>query len=181
MPVNEKEILKRLRTVLKPSRVRHTLGVADTAVLLAACYGADPEKTKLAALLHDCGKEAGDALGHGPAGAEIAREEYGVEDEEVLSAIRWHTTGKPAMTLLEQIIFTADFIEPSRDGRLPADVLAECRKLAFEDLDAAAVRILECTLEWLKKRKIPVDDRSLKTYDYYIHRVGKDLPERKSE
>ena len=171
MQLTESEISKKLRQILKPSRYRHTLGVMDTAVLLSACYGVSAEKARLAGLLHDCAKESASALEHGPVGARLAKEVYGVEDEEVLSAIFYHTTGRPGMLPLEQIIFVADYIEPCRDGRMPAERLRLLRKTAFADLDKTVVMILEDTFDFLKSRKIGIDKRSIATYDYYRAKI----------
>lgn len=121
--------------VLKPRRFRHVIGTEVTAVQLAENLGADGRKARLAALLHDCAKhlplekqaelarQDGSSLDperdamilHAPAGATLARERYGITDEEVLEAIRYHTTGKEGMTLLDEIIWAADLIEPGRD------------------------------------------------------------------
>lgn len=162
------EIQESLKKRLKPSRYRHTLGVMETAEKLARHYGTvDPERARLAGLLHDCGKNEGSALTHGPVGAEIAREEYGVKDEDILNAIRWHTTGRPGMTDLEKIIFIADYIEPGRD-RAPR--LDELRKMAFQDMDKTIVCILEDTLSYLQKSGVKVDGQSIDTYNYYKNR-----------
>jgi len=124
-----------MREVLKPRRFRHVIGVELTAVQLADNLGADGKKARLAGLLHDCAKhlpleeQAALALRdgsyldpalyacilHAPAGAILAREKYGVTDEAVLEAIRYHTTGTEGMTLLDEIIWAADLIEPGRD------------------------------------------------------------------
>lgn len=165
--MNEQEICQKLQNVLKPERYQHTLGVADTAVHLAKAYGISSFQARLAGLLHDCGKEAGDALGHAAAGAWLAETEYGITDSEILSAIRFHTTGKPAMSLLEKIIFVADYIEPGRD-RAPR--LLELRKLAYQDLDQTILYILEDTFAYLNQKQIPIDERSQKTYQYYVER-----------
>lgn len=131
------EMEKHLKKQLKPKRFKHTLGVIDCAVDMAERNGADVKKAELAALLHDCAKNysrdellsvAGRCripldditlkepqLLHGPVGAVVAREEYGVTDSEILDAIAYHTTGREDMTLLDKIIYLADFIEPSRD------------------------------------------------------------------
>ena len=111
-------------------------------------------KAQTAGLLHDCAKcipndkklklcekknipvseieEKAPFLLHSKLGVYIARKKYDVEDKEILSAVRWHTTGKPEMTQLEKIIYLADYIEPGRDK---APNLARVRRLAFEDLD----------------------------------------------
>ena len=164
--MTEQQICDKLQTVLKPGRYRHTLGVADTAQRLAAAWNISTDKARLAGLLHDCGKEAGDALSHGPIGAKLARTEYGVEDEEILSAIACHTTGKPDMSTLDKIIFIADYIEPGRDQ---APHLDELRTLAYQDLDRTLLRILEDTFDYLKASGKDIDSRSLDTYHYYLH------------
>lgn len=168
--MNEQQILEKLKTVLKPSRYQHTLGVAETAEALAERWHVPKEKARLAGILHDCGKEAGDALSHGPIGAELAQKVYGVEDNEILSAISCHTTGKPGMSTLDKIIFIADYIEP---GRSQAPHLAELRKLAFEDLDRTLVWILEDTFDYLKSAKKVIDERSLDTYNYYHKNISR--------
>lgn len=125
-----------LQKRLSPKRFTHSLGVAKTAVLLARQYGVDEETAYIAGLAHDCAKElplpimqqvvneagllidpymlASTALLHGAAGAVVAANRYGIDDEDILEAIRVHTTGKVGMTALEKIIFLADYIEPSR-------------------------------------------------------------------
>ena len=122
-------MIERLQRELTPHRMDHTAYVMETAIALAARFGADPKKARLAALLHDCGKYLShEALLsyadteppilpvlHAFAGADYAKTAYGVEDEEVLRAIRLHTTGDANMTLLDKIIYIADMIEPSRD------------------------------------------------------------------
>ena len=124
-----------MKEVLKPRRFQHVIGVEITAVQLAENLGADGPKARLAALLHDCAKylppeeqaalakrdgssldpEKDHMILHAPAGALLARERYGVTDEDVLEAIRYHTTGAEEMTLLDEIIWAADIIEPGRD------------------------------------------------------------------
>lgn len=168
-PRSEEEILESLTHRLKPSRYRHTLGVAETAEKLAAHYGTvDPARARLAGVLHDCGKNEGTALTHGPIGAVIAREEYGITDEEILTAICWHTTGKPAMTELEKIIFVADYIEPGRDR---APHLTELRTMAYEDLDKTILCILEDTLSYLRNSGTVIDEKSQETYNYYHQKI----------
>ena len=122
-----------MRETLKPHRFQHVLGVELTAVQLAENLGADGRKARLAALLHDCAKylsldeqfalarrdgsplpREAEAILHAPAGATLAKERYGVTDEAILQAIRNHTTGEEDMTLLDEIIWAADVIEPTR-------------------------------------------------------------------
>lgn len=131
------QMKQELEKRLKPSRFRHSLGVAETAVKLAKRFGADEEQARVAGLLHDCAREfrnedmvkeaekRGIAIGeversmplllHADIGAVRVRELYGVEDAAISQAIARHTVGGPAMTVLDKIIWYADMIEPGRD------------------------------------------------------------------
>ena len=102
---------------------------------------------------------------HAKLGAFLARKKYDIEDEEILNAIRWHTTGRPEMTLLDKIVYIADYIEPKRDK---APHLPMIRQKAFVDLDEALVMILRDTLGYLGDSPEHVDSMTKKTYDYYI-------------
>lgn len=157
-------------------RFEHTLGVSYTCQALAMRYGYDLDKAELAGLLHDCAKRydgetmrtkcikrgieitesenRDPSLLHAKLGAWMAKEKYGVEDEEILSAIACHTTGKPGMTLLDKILYVADYIEPRR---YKAAGLPEMRKLAFVDLDTACFSIMEGILKYLKSKECPID------------------------
>ena len=181
-----REIKTILESELNPHRYLHTLGVADTARRLAGIYGADPKKAYLAGLLHDCAKSYSDEellllceqcglsisdaekkapyLLHSKYGAWLAKTVYQVSDEEICSAITWHTTGKPEMTLLQKIIFVADYVEP---GRNQAPHLKILRKLVETDLDMAIVLILQDTLTYLKHKGMPIDPMTELTYRYY--------------
>ena len=179
-------ILEDLRSRLKKGRYLHTLGVMYTAGALAMAHGEELEKALLAGLLHDCGKygspeeqvqrckawgipltvqeEAIPALAHAKLGVYLARKRYGVEDEEVLGAIRWHTTGRPDMTRLEKILYLADYIEPHRRD-IPG--LAEIRPLAFVHLNRAVALTARNTLAYLKETGSPIDARTQETYQFY--------------
>lgn len=179
-------IRERLKKKLPAERYEHTLGVAYTAVCLAMRYGCDLKKAELAGLLHDCAKQytnvelfekcarhglpisesemANKSLLHAKLGAFYAKKKYGVEDEEILEAIRVHTTGKPDMSLLDKIIYIADYIEPDRTKQ-PG--LEELRRMAFENLDQALLAILADTIAYLNTRNIVIDSMTQKTYDYY--------------
>ncbi|MFR8779423.1 MAG: bis(5'-nucleosyl)-tetraphosphatase (symmetrical) YqeK, partial [Enterocloster sp.] len=155
------EIRKHLKKKLDPMRFEHTLGVSYTCQALAMRYGYDLDKAELAGLLHDCAKrydrptmlekcisrgipvseseERDPSLLHAKLGAWMAREKYGVDDEEILSAIACHTTGKTDMGMLDKILYVADYIEPRR---YKAADLPRMRKLAFEDLDRACLAIM---------------------------------------
>ena len=164
----EREYYQKLTEMLTPRRVRHCLGVMHMAMLLADGYrNVPPEKARLAGLLHDCGRtenNALNALGHAPAGAQIARRLFGVEDESVLSAIRWHTTGRPGMTELEKIIYVADYIEPFRGQMLD---LEKARRIAYTDLDQAVTFMGESTFRYLESRGEDIDPITLETVNFY--------------
>ncbi len=175
-----------IKKSLKPKRFRHTIGVKYTSICLAMCYGEDIGKAEIAGLLHDCAKnldeekllllcreqglpvsdaeERSPFLLHGRVGAYFARTKYGIKDEDILGAITWHTTGRPDMSLLEKIVFTADYIEPGRDS---APNLDKLRQLAFTDLDAAVVEILRQTLEYLRAEGKEIDPQTELTYNSY--------------
>ncbi|MBS7262150.1 MAG: bis(5'-nucleosyl)-tetraphosphatase (symmetrical) YqeK [Eubacteriales bacterium] len=162
------EILGQLRKMLKPDRYLHTLSTEKEALRLAERYGADKEKASLAALLHDCAKnftpeqQAGyldqideesrliAPVTHAPLSAIVARERFGVQDEDVLNAIRYHTTGREKMSLLEKIIFVADAIEPRRT--YPG--VEELRDSAQKSLDETILRSLMNTITYNKGKKI---------------------------
>lgn len=180
------EIQIKLKEVLKPSRYHHTLGVVETAEHLAVRHGCDLVKAKYAAFLHDCAKCIDEneqiqicrkygvelsvselenhALIHAKSGVVIAREVYGVEDDEILHAIGYHTTGCPDMSLLDKIIYIADYIEPNRDKAPRLDVI---RKEAITDIDKALFHILEDTVSYLAKSGKVIDKTTFETYEFY--------------
>jgi len=101
---------------------------------------------------------------HAKLGAYYAKERYRVQDEDILNAVRFHTTGRPGMSLLECIIYIADYIEP---GRCDAPHLTELRELAFQSLEDTIAWIAADTLEYLENKGSVIDDMSRKTCDYY--------------
>ena len=186
--MNNKIEEMRLKLVkeLDEPRYQHTLGVMYTAASMAMRYGEDVEKALIAGLLHDCAKcipgqtkitmceEAGIEISdierqnagllHAKLGAYVAREEYGVTNEGILMSIRSHTTGRPDMSILEKIIYIADYMEP---GRKELPNMADVRKLAFEDIDKCLFRILKDSLVYLKSRDFAIDPMTEETYNYY--------------
>lgn len=181
------EIDKYLRKSLEKKRYTHTLGVANTAACLAMRYGTDVNKAYLAGLLHDNAKcistkkkmsicqkagipiskieEKNPELLHSKVGSYLANKKFHVEDSDILNAIYYHTTGRPHMSLLEKIIFIADYIEPNRK-KVPE--LDNIRAMAFQDLDSALLFILENTLKYIKKNDhADIDPMTQKTYEYY--------------
>lgn len=176
------DLLKRL----SPHRYKHTIDVADTAVNMANAFNVNPNKAYLAGILHDCAKNLDDLellaicaendenitqieknrpfLLHSKAGVIVAKTRYHITDEEVLSAIRWHTTGKANMSALEKIIFAADYIEPGRDKQPRLDYL---RDLATKDLDLLVKCILEDMVAYLKENNDEIEEHTLEAYEYY--------------
>lgn len=180
---------RQLEAKLDPMRYEHSLSVSFTCTALAMRYGYDIHQAELAGLLHDCAKRYSDnvliskcekhnipltqgeldapAVIHARYGAWMAEHKFGIQDEEILSAIRCHTTGKPGMGLLDKILYVADYIEPRRDK---ADNLPKMRSLAFQDLDRTVFAMLSATLEYLEKKGAPVDPITRETYLYYKER-----------
>lgn len=144
-----------LKKTLSEYRLKHTLSVAETAVWLANRFGVDPHQAHLAGMLHDCAKgmdaptllqliKSGGisadelelsmpALLHAPAGAALAKSQYHVSDQSVLSAIRWHTTGRRNMTPLEKVVYLADMIEPGRAMYNGLEQLRECARCNLDE------------------------------------------------
>lgn len=186
------EMKEKVRQSQKESRFAHTLGVVETAIQLAKQYQVDVKKAEIAALLHDCAKgfggqeqlqlckkhgltiteaeERNPFLLHAKLGAYLAKADYGIDDEEILDAIRWHTTGRPEMTQLDKIIYIADYIEPNRNQ---APNLDEIRRLARVNLDECLYTILKATLAYLETKKDVIDPMTEQTYLYYKKLLNK--------
>ncbi|MGI5987561.1 MAG: nicotinate (nicotinamide) nucleotide adenylyltransferase [Dysosmobacter sp.] len=167
---------------LKHKRIPHVLGTEQEAIRLAERYGADVEKARIAALLHDCTKKLDmesqlalcDHYGiqldeleqvslkllHSKTGAALARDVFGV-DEEIYNAIWWHTTGHANMTLLEKIIYLADYIEPSRD--FPG--VDKLRSVCYKDLNEGLLLGLEMTIREMTDMGNPVHRATLEARD----------------
>ena len=181
------EIRKKLKKALEKGRYEHTKGVMYTAGCLAMAHGYSIEKAMLAGLLHDCAKcipddekidicekkdipitpveyEAPDKLLHAKLGAYLAETAYGGSDPAILHAIKVHTTGEPDMSVLDKIIYIADYIEPGRDK---APNLEYVRKLAYQNLDACMAEILCDSLKYLSSRGGSIDPTTKMTYDFY--------------
>jgi predicted HD superfamily hydrolase involved in NAD metabolism len=180
--MKREEALELVKKQLTEHRYQHTLGVMETAIALAEQYGADVKKTELAAIFHDYAKfrpkdemqtiistkgfpldllEYNSELWHAPAGAYLVEHEAGIADKEVLEAIRYHTSGRPGMTLLEKVIYLADYIEPGR--HFPG--VEEVRELAKEDLDKALIKAVQNTIMFLMKKNQTVYPDSFHTYN----------------
>lgn len=169
---SQEEIITKLSTLLSPHRFRHVLGVANLAAGIAMANGRKDIDTFLyAGLLHDCAKymkydemvayakehalDVSPYLGnmsfqlHAVIGEYLAKTEYGVDDMDILNAIRYHTVGHLNMSILEKCIFLADYLEPSRD--FPAEpTLSEMRQMAFFDVDKALYYVMKNKLAHIK-------------------------------
>lgn len=181
-----KQMRDNMKNVLRESRYLHSIGVEEVSHDLAVIYGYDTQKACTAGILHDCARNLSDVellqeseryqlpvtpielmnpfLLHAKVGAAYARCKYEIQEEEIINAIIYHTTGRPDMTLLEKIVFTADYIEPYRKS-LPR--IDEIRKEAYTDLDLAVFMILENTLDYLKDSDVAIDTLTVDTYHYY--------------
>ena len=183
------EIQSKLSKKLSEKRFTHTIGVLYTAEALAMRYGEDLDKAAYAAVLHDCAKycsgeqmlqkcrkynieiseveQKNPSLLHAKLGVYYAKHRYEIDDEQILAAIRWHTTGRPEMTLLEKIVFLADYIEPNRK-LIPG--LTQIRQIAFCDIDKAVCMTLENTVSYLKGSSRGMkcfDPNTKQAYEYY--------------
>ncbi|KAA9005427.1 HD domain-containing protein [Paenibacillus spiritus] len=172
MEYNRRELMQSVSAQMPEKRWQHTLGVMSSAAELAHRYGGDPDKAELAAILHDVAKywpverqravieENGlnkelllydKQLWHAEVGAFVAEHEYGVTDREVLDAVRYHTSGRQQMTLLDRIVCLADYIEPGRD--FPG--VDRIRELSMKSLEEGLIAGLDSTISLLiAKRRI---------------------------
>lgn len=179
--------------MITEKRYLHTLGVRDTSLLLCRKYQCSQQKAEMAALLHDIardlpvekmvellqmhgfrksaypGVEHNPLLLHAHAGKVIARTEFGVQDKEILQSIELHTTGGESMSLLDKIIFVADFTEP---GRTFGGV-ENARELADTDLDRAVLYIYRFILRHLLKKEVFICKNTLLGYNEIVLQVGK--------
>lgn len=192
--MEQNEIRKKLKKTLDKDRYEHTKGVMYTAGCLAMANRYPIEKAMLAGLLHDCAKclstdekirlceehhilmtaveLENPGLLHAKAGMALAEEQYGVTDPDILHAIKVHTTGEPDMSILDKIIYIADYIEPMRKE---APHLEEIREIAFHDLNQGVAEILYDTLHYLNNRKGSIDPATQLTYEFY-KQFGKEQP-----
>lgn len=185
------EFLEEIKKRLNPDRLYHSLNVADEAKKLAKHYGADEQKAFTAGLLHDILKNTPDSellqyferngimlteperasrkTWHAMAGADFLRRELHVTDEDILSAVRWHTTGKAGMTLLDKVLFIADFISADRD--YPG--VERMREKAYVSLEDAMLEGLQFTINELVENAWPVHEDSIRAYnELVINRKG---------
>lgn len=181
-------LLHATKEQMPKSRWEHTERVKETAVALSTQLGIDPAPAIVASILHDyCKFWSSDALlmklkgsdlpkdlleydkelWHGPVAAIVAREEYGIEDQEILNAIQYHTSGRPHMSLLEKVIWLADYMEPGRSH--PG--VDEVRRLAEDDLDQAMLKALDHTILFLIQKGKKVYPLTLFTRNWLLDQV----------
>ena len=182
---DNEDIIETLRIKLSKKRFTHSLNVAEAAVKLARLHGADTEKAYLAGLVHDickeiphdeqllmaknCGRDFTDTeslvppLYHSAAGAYYCENVLGIHDEDILNAVRFHTTGRKDMSRLEEVIFLADLISAERDYK---DV-DEMRRLAYEDIDKAMLAALKFQIGDVLKKGSVIPVHATEAYNRY--------------
>lgn len=180
------DIKLKLKSTLTPKRFNHSLNVMECAVEMAARYGEDAGRAAIAGLLHDCARDIkGEQIFilcgkynvevdeisrlqpeilHGPLGARIAEEDYGIRDSCILNAIRYHTTGCENMGSLEKIIFLADFIEPSRNFAGIEDI----RRMAYDNIDNALVMAMDKTIAYVISKRALIHPTTIKARNFII-------------
>ncbi len=176
-------LMQKVQMQMSNKRFQHVLGVEKTAVALAEIYGASPIKASIAALTHDYAKERSDdefiqvirqngfdldllhwnnAIWHGIVGADFVQRELSIDDEEILQAIRLHTTGAADMGLLDKIIYVADYIE--------------AREIALVDLDKAVAYETKHTLLHLINQEAVIYPKTIETYNHWVANFRRELP-----
>jgi predicted HD superfamily hydrolase involved in NAD metabolism len=163
-------IKSRLRQCLNAKRYSHSIGTMEVCLALSKHYGYNEDKAEIAGLLHDCAKNLGSdilfniakenelepdevqvsqpGLLHGVIGAVIAKKDYGIYDDDILHAIKFHTTGCKNMSILDKIVYIADYIEPGRDFK----GIGKLRSLVYEDMDAALLNMMNISISYIIKR-----------------------------
>ena len=185
LPLTRIELINRLKEALKPARFNHVLRVEQTAIKLAKKYDVDLEAASVAGLCHDYAKQRpdedfiavikakklskelldyGNAIWHGVVGAELIKDELGIWDEDILNAVRHHTTGAPVMTKLEQVIYMADYIEPGRDFA----GVKKARVITAANLQAGVAYQTKHTLAYLIENGKPVYPKTIDTYNAWV-------------
>ncbi len=182
---SRKELIAKVKEQVSEKRFKHILGVEQAALELAQANDYELEKASVAALVHDYAKERSDSefkalivqtgleqdllnwnnfIWHGVVGAEIIKKELKITDEEILNAVRRHTVGAKEMTMLDQIVYVADYIEPGRD--FPG--VDQARQLAAESLRAAVEFETKHTLLYLMNNDKKIYPAAILTYNAYV-------------
>ncbi len=182
---SRKELIAKVKEQVSEKRFKHILGVEQAALELARANDYELEKASVAALVHDYAKERSDSefkalivqtgleqdllnwnnfIWHGVVGADIIKKELKITDEEILNAVRRHTVGAKEMTMLDQIVYVADYIEPGRD--FPG--VDQARQLAAESLRAAVEFETKHTLLYLMNNDKTIYPAAILTYNAYV-------------
>ncbi len=192
--MNIKEIELKLKDMLPERRLRHSLNVAKCAIELSKIYNCDENKAEIAGLIHDCAKYFDNeqvkecvekynisldeleknniALSHSTIGAYVAKEEFNINDEDIINAIKYHTTGKENMSLLEKVIYMADLIEEGRN--FPG--VDELRKLTYEGkLDDAIVLSFNNTIKFVINNNQLIHPRTVEARNYILKELQKSV------
>lgn len=181
------KIKKDLEKKLSKNRYEHSLRVAEYCKRLAKIYNVDEHRSYLSGLVHDCAKNLEEyymlnkkvnsdiildieeknnpKIQHAPIGAAVCKNLYGISDNEIISAVRYHTTARENMSLIEKILFISDKIEPNREY----DTVEELRKIADYDIDKAIIKFLNDSFEYLRKKSQKVHPLSVKARDYLVN------------
>lgn len=176
-----------LQNNLMEKRYNHTLGVVKTALELAEIYNVNKEKAEIAALSHDIAKnmkiyelkkiiddegisltideENNVELWHSIVAPILGRKIFKIEDNDILNAMRYHTTGRENMSKLEKIIYLADLIEPSRNF----NGVDELRRISRQDLDLAMLKSLTHTIKYLLDKNVAIDGNTIKARNYLLY------------
>jgi len=182
-------IMSYLKNSISPKRYIHSINVSITAKNLAEFYHCDVSKAEIAGLVHDCARDIDRALQvkfleeegivvdeltlsvkellHGPAAVHICKSVFDIEDEDILTAVRYHTTGRENMSLLEKIIYLSDFIEPGRSF----DGVEELRRLAYEDLDRALLLAFNSSIRYILSQNGLIQMNTILSRNYLLKRL----------
>jgi len=193
MQIKIEELKKELKKQVTEHRYIHSLGVADTGKKLAEQYGADQEKAEIAGILHDFAKywskeelalmikenqelsddllDYNSELWHGPVASIVVQQKFAVMDEDIIMAIRFHTSGRENMSLLEKVVCLADYIEPSR--QFPG--VDEIRELAKTNLDDALIAAIDGTIQFLIKKQLVIYPLTVKARNDLILKKKKEV------
>lgn len=180
------DLIEKLKMSLTEKRFKHSLGVMETAELLARRYSGDMAKARIAGLVHDCARDIPyesqlkmaenfgilldevqklePVLIHGPLGAALVKKVFGIEDRDVLNAVKLHTTGDINMSLLEKIVFLSDYIEPGRDFAGVEDL----RVKAFKDLDEAMVEAFNSTIRYVTQSQRLLHPKTVEARNFIL-------------
>jgi predicted HD superfamily hydrolase involved in NAD metabolism len=183
--MNKKDILN----IIPEHKKQHSQNVVETALKIAACHDVDEEKTFYAGLMHDIAKDQTPEkmikenipvsnilkeiyrhykpIYHAYAAPIFVKTKLGIFDETILNAIKWHTTGRPAMTKLEQIIYVSDYIEPGRE-HVGIDFI---KNLAYASLDKACYLVSVCSVQYLLKTAKRIHPATIRCRNYYLERI----------